>query len=131
VWVNILTMVKQDHLGGLQVKSKSGWIEAPPIPNSFVCNIGDMLDRLTGGFYRSTPHRVKNLSGCDRVSFPFFFDPSFDAELHPIETKEGSISEDKNERWDQTSVHEFHGTYGDYILSKVAKVFPELRQKVL
>ncbi|NMF61036.1 isopenicillin N synthase family oxygenase [Pseudanabaena yagii GIHE-NHR1] len=127
----LLTILKQDHLGGLQVKSKSGWIEAPPIPNSFVCNIGDMLDRLTGGFYRSTPHRVKNLSGCDRVSFPFFFDPSFDAELHPIEIKERSISEDKNERWDQTSVHEFHGTYGDYVLGKVAKVFPELRQKVL
>ncbi|MGH7835743.1 MAG: isopenicillin N synthase family oxygenase, partial [Candidatus Binatia bacterium] len=37
----------------------------------------------------------------------------------------------KEERWDRTSVHEFHGTYGDYLLGKVAKVFPELRREVL
>ena len=38
---------------------------------------------------------------------------------------------DKEERWDRASVHEFEGTYGDYVLSKVSKVFPELRRSVM
>ncbi|MUH00392.1 isopenicillin N synthase family oxygenase [Scytonema sp. UIC 10036] len=127
----VLTILKQDNAGGLQVKSKSGWVDAPPIPNSFVCNIGDMLDRMTRGLYRSTPHRVLNLSGRDRLSFPFFFDPNFHVEVKPIELKGVMASDDKNERWDRASVHAFRGTYGDYLLSKVSKVFPELRQTVL
>jgi isopenicillin N synthase-like dioxygenase len=77
----VLTILKQDEAGGLQVKSKSRWIDAPPLDGSFICNIGDMLDRLTGGLYRSTPHRVQNPSPHDRLSFPFFFDPNFNAEV--------------------------------------------------
>lgn len=127
----LLTILKQDDSGGLQVKSKSGWIEAPPIPNSFVCNLGDMLDRLTGALYRSTPHRVKNASGRDRLSFPFFFDPNFNAELHPLSWHCGKVQDDQEERWDKASVHKFQGTYGDYLLSKVGRVFPELRQVIL
>ena len=69
----LLTILLQDEVGGLQVKSQGEWIEAPPIPNTFICNIGDMLDRITGGLYKSTPHRVLNQSGKSRYSFPLFF----------------------------------------------------------
>ena len=55
----LLTLLRQDGVGGLQVRTTQGWIEAPPVPESFVCNIGDMLDRMTGGLYRTTPHRVR------------------------------------------------------------------------
>jgi isopenicillin N synthase-like dioxygenase len=125
----LLTILRQDETAGLQVKSPAGWIDAEPVPGSFVCNIGDMLDRMTGGRYRSTPHRVRNRGQRDRLSFPFFFDPNFDAEVHPI-VPAGAVEDDKNERWDRASVHEFRGTYGDYILTKVSKVFPDLVRHV-
>jgi isopenicillin N synthase-like dioxygenase len=128
----LLTILKQDDAGGLQVKAKSGWIAAPPIPNSFVCNIGDMLDRMTGGRYRSTPHRVLNVAGRNRLSFPLFFDPGFDAVIRPIQIPGAdAIASDRAERWDAASVHEVSGTYGEYLLGKVSKVFPQLRREVL
>lgn len=126
----LLTILKQDRTGGLQVRSKSGWIDAPPIPGSFVCNIGDMLDRMTAGLYRSTPHRVISPVERDRLSFPFFFDPNFNAEVRAIEL-ERSIEDDRDKRWDRASVHDFNGTYGEYLLNKVSKVFPQLRREVL
>ncbi len=125
----LLTILKQDESGGLQVKSQSRWIEAHPIPGSFICNIGDMLDRLTGGIFRSTPHRARNLGTRDRLSFPFFFDPNFDAKVEPLPL-DITIVDDRDERWDKASVHEFSGTYGDYLLGKVSKVFPQLRREV-
>jgi len=127
----LLTILWQDDTGGLQVKSRKQWIDAPPIPGSFICNLGDMLDRLTRGLYRSTPHRVLNKAGRDRLSFPFFFDPSFEAEVKPIELPGHALQDDRHERWDQSSVHELKGTYGDYLLNKVSKVFPNLRRDVL
>jgi isopenicillin N synthase-like dioxygenase len=120
------------------VKTASGWIdpsEAAPVPASFVCNIGDMLDRMTGGLYKSTPHRVRiNTSGRDRLSFPLrplrplVSDPDFDARIEPIRTPE---TDDAALRWDGASVHDFDGTYGDYVLAKVGKVFPDLKRDVL
>lgn len=122
----LLTLLAQDEHGGLQVKTPSGWIEAPPLPGALVCNIGDMLERLTGGRFRSTPHRVLNRSGHDRLSFPLFFDPDFTARMQPLPVDRTTIAADRAERWDGASVHEFEGTYGDYLLGKVAKVFPQL-----
>lgn len=127
----LLTILKQDEAGGLEVKSRTGWVPAPPIRGSFVCNLGDMLDRMTGGRYRSTPHRVRNVARRDRLSFPFFFDPNFNAEVKPIEhVDDALVAADRQDRWDRASVHDFSGTYGDYLLRKVSKVFPQLVQRL-
>jgi len=99
----LLTLLAQDGNPALQVRTPRGWVDAPPRPGSFVCNLGDMLERLSGGRYRSTAHRVRNGSGAERLSFPFFLDPSWDAVVGAA----GS-------------------TYGDYVMGKVARVFPDL-----
>ncbi len=123
----LLTILAQDDRGGLEVRTRDGWIDAPPIPDAFVCNLGDMLERLSGGRYRSTPHRVRNRAATGRLSMPFFFDPSFDA---VIEADPAAASGQPGERWDGRSVHAFEGTYGDYLIEKVSRVFPALRDDV-
>jgi isopenicillin N synthase-like dioxygenase len=128
----LITLLGQDDSGGLEVRGRSGWVEAPPVPESFVVNLGDMLERMTGGHYRSTPHRVRNTFGVDRLSFPLFLDPGWDADVLPVPgmaTAPGD--DDPSDRWDGTSVHEWSGSYGDYLLAKVSRVFPELREEVL
>jgi isopenicillin N synthase-like dioxygenase len=127
----LLTLLAQDDNGGLAVRTSRGWIEAPPIPGTFVCNIGDMLDRLTGGYYRSTPHRVRNVSGNERLSYPFFFDPDFDAEVPPLPEVARRAGDGAGPpRWDGQDLRAFTGTYGDYLVGKVSKVFPQLRSNL-
>jgi len=128
----LLTILLQDTVGGLQIKSNGKWVDAPPISDTFICNIGDMLERITGGLYKSTPHRVLNKAGKNRLSFPLFFDPGFDAPVRKIENISlPLITDDSSERWDKASVHEFSGTYGDYLLQKIGKVFPDLGKELL
>lgn len=127
----LLTLLAQDKHGGLQVRTPDGWIEAPPVEGTLVCNIGDMLDRLTGGWFRSTPHRVRNVSGESRLSFPLFFDPDFAAEMKPLPEQASRPAARGEMRWDGADLQAFEGTYGDYLIGKVSKVFPELGRKVL
>ena len=119
----LLTILRQDDVGGLEVRAPEGWTPVPPVPDAFVCNIGDMLERMTGGAYRSTPHRVRTPAR-SRLSFPFFFDPSWDAEITPVPGLRGEGPDP--DRWDGRSVFDHQGTYGDYLTRKVAAVFPEL-----
>ena len=131
----MLTILAQDAAGGLEVRGRDGWVAAPPIPGSFVVNLGDMLERMTGGRYRSTPHRVRNTSTSERISFPLFLDPAWDAEVLPAplvsSDAEAGPGVPENERWDGASVHDWSGTYGDYLLAKVSKVFPALLHDVM
>jgi polar amino acid transport system ATP-binding protein len=126
----VLTMLWQDDVGGLQVRTPEGWIEAPPVAGSFVCNIGDMLDFMTGGAYRSLPHRVTlNTSGRDRLSIPFFFDPDFEAQVRRVPGVAAG-ADDSARRWDRANLQAFEGRYGDYVTMKVGKVFPQLEQSL-
>jgi isopenicillin N synthase-like dioxygenase len=124
----LLTILAHDGTPGLQVRAGEGWIDVPAVAGTFVVNLGDMLERMTGGRYLSTPHRVRHggPQDRDRLSFPFFFDPGWDAEILPVPDIARSGRPREVARWDDASVHTWSGTYGDYLTAKVAQVFPDL-----
>lgn len=73
----VLTVLCQDAVGGLQVEDVNGdWIQAPPIEGTLVVNVADLLARWTDRAYKSTPHRVVNSSGKERLSLVLAFDPN-------------------------------------------------------
>lgn len=80
-----LTILAQDDVGGLQVMNRDGvWIQCPPIADTFVINIGDMMQRLTNDVYIANLHRVVNTTGRERYSIPFFFDVDYHTEFAPL-----------------------------------------------
>lgn len=70
---------------GLQVmNAEDVWIEAPPIPGTFIVNIGDIFETWSGGQFKSTQHRVIN-TGKERYSMPLFFGLDYHAVIEPLE----------------------------------------------
>ncbi len=79
------TILWQDDNGGLEVQSKSGeWVGAPPIADTFVINLGNVMQIWTNGRFSSTPHRVINRGGRDRYSIPLFVNPGSSARIAPL-----------------------------------------------
>jgi isopenicillin N synthase-like dioxygenase len=69
---------------GLEVLNGAGqWIDVPPVPGTFVVNIGDMLELWTNGAYVATSHRVRKVPE-ERYSFPLFFNVDYHTEVKPL-----------------------------------------------
>ncbi|KAL3519112.1 hypothetical protein ACH5RR_021701 [Cinchona calisaya] len=87
-----ITMLLQDDIGGLQVRveedivagRKEEWIEIPPIPGALVVNLGDVLQILSNGRYKSGEHRVRTTSKQSRVSIPAFCSPRPTEKIGPL-----------------------------------------------
>ena len=80
-----LTLLIEDSPGVLQARNRAGeWVTLRPEPGALTVNVGDMLQRWTNGLFVSTPHRVLRPAR-SRVSLPFFFEPSYDAVVEPLE----------------------------------------------
>lgn len=139
--MGFVTLLKQDNSGGLEIfheKSKQ-WISAPPKDHTFVVNIGDMLEKWTHGIFIATRHRVRNTGYTeDRLSLPFFYDPSFGSVLKPIEPNlldqkliKKFAKQSQTREWDGVRVSDIQETmtYEEYLKMKVTKVFPELFQE--
>lgn len=81
-----LTFVLQDSVPALEVLNQDGiWVDAPPKPGTFVCNVGQYLERQSNGKFQATVHRVRNRTGNERYSLPFFLTPDPDVDLDVLE----------------------------------------------
>ncbi|XP_065864452.1 protein SRG1-like [Euphorbia lathyris] len=79
-----LTILLQlDQVEGLQIKRNGKWISINPLPNAFVVNIGDILEIMTNGIYRSIEHRATVNSEKERMSIATFYAPKYEAEIGP------------------------------------------------
>ena len=80
--INLITLLIGGHKSGLEILSKEGeWQDATVEEDVIICNIGDMLQRLTNNYLRSTTHRVSASSlqsESSRYSIPFFVHPNPD-----------------------------------------------------
>ncbi|MFM0559833.1 isopenicillin N synthase family dioxygenase [Paraburkholderia sediminicola] len=105
---------------GLEVMNGEGeWIDAPPVDNAFVVNIGDMLEVWTGGTYVATSHRVRKVRE-ERYSFPLFFACDYRTVVAPLP---------------QFATPEAVAKYppvsaGDHLFAQTAQSFTYLKQRL-
>lgn len=81
-----VTVLLQDKVGGLEVEGEDGWIKAPPIPGTFVINVGELLELASGGYLRANVHRVVSPPQFgDRLSVAFFLGARLDSTVPVLE----------------------------------------------
>jgi isopenicillin N synthase-like dioxygenase len=104
---------------GLEVLNGAGeWIDVPPVPGTFVVNIGDMLELWTNGTYVATSHRVRKVKE-ERYSFPLFFNVDYHTEVKPLPQ---FASRDGKRRPTLRA--------GEHLFAQTAQTFAYLRNRV-
>jgi isopenicillin N synthase-like dioxygenase len=79
-----LTVLLQDGVSGLQVHHGGFWHDVEPLPDALTINIGDMVQVWSNDLYRAPPHRVLAMDRQERISIPFFYNPSYEADVRPL-----------------------------------------------
>mmetsp|Transcript_43333 Transcript_43333/g.123550 ORF Transcript_43333/g.123550 Transcript_43333/m.123550 type:complete len:727 (-) Transcript_43333:53-2233(-) len=88
----LLTILKQDKVGGLQVLNArdTKWVHCCPMQDAFVVNLGDMMGRWSAHRFKSTVHRVVNVSPQERFSAAYFLEPNMETLIVPGALCEGA-----------------------------------------
>ncbi|KAJ7530339.1 hypothetical protein O6H91_15G090100 [Diphasiastrum complanatum] len=108
---NIITVLQQDEVGGLQVLRDGLWVAVHPIRNAFVINMGDQMQIISNGKYQCVEHRAVVNSARTRFSIASFYGPSLDAIICPAP-----------QLIDQDHPPQYHEViYGDYLKAFRAK----------
>lgn len=82
----IILLFQDDTVSGLQLLKDGQWIDVPPMRHSIVINIGDQLEVITNGKYKSVMHRVLTHTEGTRMSIASFYNPGSDAVIYPAPT---------------------------------------------
>uniref|UniRef100_A0A0D9VIL6 gibberellin 2beta-dioxygenase n=1 Tax=Leersia perrieri TaxID=77586 RepID=A0A0D9VIL6_9ORYZ len=78
---DFLTVLCQDHVGGLQLMKGSRWVAVKPIPGALIVNIGDLFQAWSNDRYKSVEHRVMTNATTERYSVAYFLCPSYDSPI--------------------------------------------------
>ncbi len=104
---SFLTLLAPNEVPGLSIRTQSGkWIDAPAIPDAYVVNGGQLLQRWTNDFFLATPHRAVNRSGGERYALAFFCDANID---WPVAAVPSCLGPDKPAKYPTTY-------YTDYMI---------------
>lgn len=79
----IILLFQDDKVSGLQLLKDDKWIDVPPMRHSIVINLGDQLEVITNGKYKSVEHRVIAQPDGNRMSLASFYNPGSDAVIYP------------------------------------------------
>ncbi|XP_071921384.1 oxoglutarate-dependent flavonoid 7-O-demethylase 1-like [Coffea arabica] len=78
-WADMFYMLNE--VEGLQIKKAGAWVPVVPLPNAFIVNVGDILEIVTNGIYKSVEHRATVNLHNERLSIATFFSPKLDGDM--------------------------------------------------
>lgn len=91
----IILLFQDDKVSGLQLLKDGEWVDVPPMKHSIVINIGDQLEVITNGKYKSVLHRVLAQTDGNRMSLASFYNPGSDAVIYPAPSLVDKENEEK------------------------------------
>ncbi|KAL9258851.1 1-aminocyclopropane-1-carboxylate oxidase-like protein [Drosera capensis] len=93
----IILLFQDDRVSGLQLLKGDQWIDVPPMRHSIVINLGDQLEVITNGKYKSVLHRVIAQTDGSRMSIASFYNPGSDAVIYPAPELVQKEAEEQNQ----------------------------------